>query len=135
MKVFVYGTLRKGGHNHGVLNGAKYVGVDYIEGFTLYDLPYGFPCIVKGEGRVMGEVYEVDDDRILERLDILEGYKVQYEEDSMYLRRNIMAESGEMVAYYLWNRPIPPMSKDLSKCGLEDWLGFKMEVRKKANSM
>lgn len=75
-KVFVYGTLKRGEGNHRLLEESKFIGNDVLKGFKLYDLPYGFPCVVKSnsnDDEVSGEVYEVDS-QTLERLNILEGY-------------------------------------------------------------
>lgn len=58
----VYGTLRKGAGRKG-----------YVEGYFLVH-PKGcfFPAIIKGKGRVIVEVYNVDSDE-LDVLDIYEG--------------------------------------------------------------
>lgn len=70
--IFVYGTARKGFHNHHYLEGAQYIGRAHTkEKYALYadTLPY----LVKDPVcQVKGELYEVDD-TILTRIDILEG--------------------------------------------------------------
>lgn len=70
--LFVYGTARKGFHNHHYLDGARYIGrARTKENYALYadTIPY----LVKDPVcQVKGELYEVGD-AILTRMDILEG--------------------------------------------------------------
>ncbi|GIW26632.1 gamma-glutamylcyclotransferase [Meiothermus sp.] len=62
--VFVYGTLKQGQRNFWVSQEAGWVRSEpaYIEGFQLFHIPegdlrpYAYPGVVKGEGRVWGEV-------------------------------------------------------------------------------
>ena len=70
-QVFVYGTLKHGFWNNRLLENAEYVGNALIEGLDLFSLG-GFPGVVDGTGRVVGEVYMVDDLE-LKHLDRLEG--------------------------------------------------------------
>ena len=75
-KVFVYGTLLSGFANHEYYlknaENAKLVKMDTLPGFAMYDLG-GFPAIKAKEGsKVIGEVYDVDDE-VLGGLDHLEG--------------------------------------------------------------
>lgn len=88
-KVFVYGTLKKGYHNHRVLgSNPKFCGKattppDYL----LYDNG-SYPCMIQataGEGRaVEGEVYEVPDSQMV-ALDRLEGVPWLYERATIEL--------------------------------------------------
>jgi len=60
--VFVYGTLMSGLHNHGV---AKRLGIAsieeaYIDQHLLYELDWGYPTILPGEGRVWGELLKFE---------------------------------------------------------------------------
>jgi gamma-glutamylaminecyclotransferase len=72
--VFVYGTLKRGYSNNRLLQGCKYLGEATTEAlYLLYD--YGpFPCMVRAkEGKhIKGEIWEVDE-KVLKRLDVLEG--------------------------------------------------------------
>jgi gamma-glutamylaminecyclotransferase len=79
MKVFVYGSLRAGFGNHGLLEGSEYVGKAFTApAFTMLHLG-GFPGIVQSGGTsIVGEVYKVDDDT-LRNLDRLEGHPSFYE--------------------------------------------------------
>jgi gamma-glutamylaminecyclotransferase len=73
MKVFVYGTLKRGFGNHYLLEGAKFIGPALLTG-THVLLDSGFPvCMPQPHGAtVTGEVYEVDGE-ILSDLDRLES--------------------------------------------------------------
>jgi gamma-glutamylcyclotransferase (GGCT)/AIG2-like uncharacterized protein YtfP len=72
--VFVYGTLKRGGENHRVLAGQRFVGPARTEpAFRLYQLE-GYPGMVEAPGglSIAGEIWEVDPGA-LRRLDELEG--------------------------------------------------------------
>ena len=73
--VFVYGTLKRGGSNHGFMDGQSFVGTaGTAPGFALYDLG-GYPGLVPAPGgasAVSGEVWSVSE-ACLARLDELEG--------------------------------------------------------------
>ncbi len=72
--VFVYGTLKRGGSNHGHLVGQSYLGDAHTApGLCLYGLG-GYPGMVEEAGAegVRGEVWSVDAGCLVE-LDRLEG--------------------------------------------------------------
>jgi gamma-glutamylaminecyclotransferase len=77
-KIFVYGTLKRGFHNNSILGPSEFLGVRLTQRrFTMYDgrqFPYVIP---EGNHTIVGELYEVDD-KILERLDWLEGVKANH---------------------------------------------------------
>jgi gamma-glutamylcyclotransferase (GGCT)/AIG2-like uncharacterized protein YtfP len=72
--VFVYGSLMYGHGNHHLLMDNTFIG-DYLtasDNYYMYSLG-GYPGVTKGgAGKVLGELYEVDD-TTLESLDMLEG--------------------------------------------------------------
>jgi gamma-glutamylcyclotransferase (GGCT)/AIG2-like uncharacterized protein YtfP len=117
MKLFVYGTLKRGHHNHRLLEKAQYISHAELWGYQMYSLG-GFPGIKPSDGHVHGEVYEVED---LTRLDRLEGYDEE-RDDGMYLRREVIirrpAKDGSYEddkAYaYVWNLDVigRPLIKD-----------------------
>jgi gamma-glutamylcyclotransferase (GGCT)/AIG2-like uncharacterized protein YtfP/cation transport regulator ChaC len=73
-KVFVYGTLRRGEANYGLLEGADRVASTAYTKGRLVDTGYGYPAMIADkDGIVIGELYEVDDGGLL-RLDELEDY-------------------------------------------------------------
>lgn len=77
-RVFVYGTLMRGGGNHRLLVGSTFVGsATTVNGFRLFSCG-GYPAMVRapsGGGAVVGEVWEVEAS-VLARLDFLEGVDV-----------------------------------------------------------
>ena len=108
MKLFVYGTLKRGFGNHAVLRGAEFIGKASLQGFEMYSLG-GFPGIipVTGFSWVEGELYEVSD---FLHLDRLEGYNPETKR-GMYLREEVSVvpeNSEEPVAceVYVWNREV-----------------------------
>lgn len=76
--VFVYGTLMKGRRNHeAFLKNSRFIGKGVLEGYALYDLG-SYPGIKENsDGKVKGELYEIDI-VTLERLNCLEGEGILY---------------------------------------------------------
>lgn len=101
MKVFVYGTLRKGQGNHSLLSTAEYLRDESLPGFDMYNVGW-FPAVVRGTGVIIGEVYEIDEDT-LEALHALEGYDEDYPEESLYIPELEFTEYDALVLY-IWNR-------------------------------
>jgi gamma-glutamylcyclotransferase (GGCT)/AIG2-like uncharacterized protein YtfP len=71
--VFVYGTLKKGKENNGLLTGQIQMGEgETVNLFAMFDLG-PFPMVTEDEVSVIqGEVYRIPDD-ILDKMDMLEG--------------------------------------------------------------
>ncbi|MFN3659806.1 MAG: gamma-glutamylcyclotransferase [Brevinematales bacterium] len=90
MLLFVYGTLCRGKEAHFLLKDSPFVTEGYVEG-TLYDLGVGFPALGVDEiqGRVYGEVYDISED-LVDTLDHYEGCSPEDEENSLYLRKEIV---------------------------------------------
>tara|TARA_R100001082_G_C4360744_1_gene159252 strand:- start:338 stop:937 length:600 start_codon:yes stop_codon:yes gene_type:complete len=101
MFVFVYGTLKMGGHNHHYLKDSEFVKHLDFPDLTLIDTGYGFPAVIKKRGySVYGEVYKIDDKTLL-NLDRLEG------EGSLYFREECSLRikgKEERVKVYIWAR-------------------------------
>ena len=85
-EIFVYGTLKHGGHNHHFMVGQTFMGTAHtVPGYTLYDLG-GYPGMVAEPDDldgVGGEVWSVDDS-CLAGLDVLEGTA-----EGLYERRSV----------------------------------------------
>jgi len=79
MKFFVYGTLKRGYGNHNYLKDSTFLGLARsMETYTLYNC--GFPLAYRDrEGfHVEGEIYEVEDPKVVSDLDQLEGNGIFY---------------------------------------------------------
>ena len=114
-RVFVYGTLRRGGERHGLLErlGALYVGRGSVAG-ELWDLG-AFPGAVKPKragARVIGEVYRLRHAaRALKKLDEYEGIRPQAPARSLYSREItevIMEDGARLLAWIYWLNRVPP---------------------------
>lgn len=97
--VFVYGTLKRGYGNHGVLGRSLYIdeAITNSREFTMYDggFPYvsdNFPNDAEA-GAILGELYEVESDAVLANLDRLEGVP------SLYVRREVDVTTLNNIAY------------------------------------
>lgn len=73
--VFVYGTLRRGLHNHErCCFDAVSVTPAWTEG-RLYEMTHGLPAMIEGPGRVHGDLLAFPQPRdAIRRLDSLEGF-------------------------------------------------------------
>lgn len=82
--VFVYGTLRRGEVNHGLMAGSDVVAMQAWTAGRLVDTGFGYPGLVLApddpHARTYGEVYRVSKQRLPD-LDRLEGYRGEGEEN------------------------------------------------------
>lgn len=97
VKLFVYGTLRKGQPAHHLLGGAELVARARTEAcFRLIDMG-GYPALVRdGDCAVAGEIYEIDPE-LLPELDRYEDVPELYE--------RVTLEIGGMAAETYLLRP------------------------------
>jgi len=112
MKVFVYGTLKKGYSNHGYLLSSKFIGKAYSKNtYTLFNC--GFPmAYLNPKGYpIAGELYEVPEKTIERSIDPLEGNGYFY---TRHEREFIKEE--EVVTSWIYEIPkLPTYSKELCK--------------------
>jgi gamma-glutamylcyclotransferase (GGCT)/AIG2-like uncharacterized protein YtfP len=109
-RLFFYGTLMADDVRGSVLDGlARRVDDATISG-DLYDVHGGFPALVPGAGRVVGEVWEIlpgYGPSALAITDRIEGYRPANPAHSMYVRRTVNAllpdGSEVLVETYEWN--------------------------------
>ena len=117
MYVFVYGTLKMGGHNHHYLKDSEFVQHIAFPDLTLIDTGYGFPAAIRCEGSsVYGEVYKIDNKTLL-KLDRLEG------EGSLYFRKegSLRIKGKEKrVKVYIWGRPTHHTEESLYYWDIDD---------------
>ena len=108
--LFVYGTLRPGGHNFGLLDDAvSHVELAHADGLALYatrGFPYATPDPAP-HARITGTLCWVVSQAwptVLTRLDMLEGYEPDREDTSHYLRRRwlVITDIGRQVDAWLY---------------------------------
>ncbi len=89
--VFVYGTLRRGFHNHRLLQHAECLGeAQTVEAYVLRSRAGGIPFVGRdlALSSIHGELFRIDE-RTLAQLDRLEGYRPEAHESSWYQRERI----------------------------------------------
>lgn len=75
--VFVYGTLKPGERNFHYCDGyVESETLAYVRG-VLYELPFGYPAMTRGNRKVKGVLLKISNPAILMNLDSLEGYDPQ----------------------------------------------------------
>lgn len=86
MKVFVYGTLKKGKHNHWYLEDSDYLGRGKTKEKYNYSKSGGLPKVTKESGdgdlRIRGELYEINKD-VLRCIDELESHPNLYKREKV----------------------------------------------------
>ena len=99
--IFVYGTLKRGGENHGWIENQRFVAPAVTRPcYRMYDLG-GYPGMVRSEDglAIEGEVWEVDEKGLI-RLDVLEDIDGgEYERVPVELEGDF---AGERVEGYLY---------------------------------
>ncbi len=105
--LFVYGSLKKGKKLHYLISELNFIGRGILRGFDMYLVSW-YPAVVKGSGKVFGEIYEINEE-VLKILDKVE------DEGKLYNRTvvNIETEWGELLpAYiYIYNGSIENLEK------------------------
>jgi gamma-glutamylaminecyclotransferase len=117
VKIFVYGSLRKGFYNHRLLTDSTFLGMAKTPpGYTMIGLG-GFPGVIKaGEGRVLGEIYEVSE-KTLKNLDRLESHP------NFYCRTPVEVETpeGEAIEVETYLLPISYLRDGAEVIESGDW--------------
>lgn len=101
-KVFVYGSLMEGFWNHTrVLEGkVEFFGRGEVRG-SLYHLREGYPALLEGEDKVVGEVSGPVDEDLLRHLDYLEGFK-DGRKDNLYNRKAVHVRMADGSSVECW---------------------------------
>lgn len=114
MKVFVYGSLKKGYWNHRVMEiaGGEFLGNSKIKGakiYYYYNSPFPAISFAGGDNDiVIGEVYKIKN---IKPLDLLEGYP------NFYNRKLVETDHGLTWTYYMDN------ISHLKEITSGEWLG------------
>jgi gamma-glutamylcyclotransferase (GGCT)/AIG2-like uncharacterized protein YtfP len=133
--VAVYGTLRRGERNHGLMAGATFLGQATVRG-ALYDVPrapyrpYAYPALVEEpQLEVVVEVYRLSGADMLARLDALERYDPANEADSQYVRRRVDVFGGPVdTAHAYLYRGDPVELGEPIESG--DWVQYRARTRR-----
>lgn len=118
--VFVYGSLKSGFYNHGLLQSAKLVTTTTTKDHHYRMISLGaFPAVVNsGENAISGELYEVNTYTLM-LLDMLEGNGVFYE------RTEVELESGHKAWLYFLVVDLEPakdQSRVLTENKVQTWI-------------
>jgi gamma-glutamylcyclotransferase (GGCT)/AIG2-like uncharacterized protein YtfP len=113
-RVFVYGTLRRGGSNHFRMDGAEFLSPATVKG-RLYQIDW-YPGLVLDDfgDEIIGEVYQVSG-TVLEELDRFEGAEYRR------LQTQVRLSDGETVCDWAWEW-LGPVDETRRITG-GDWLG------------
>lgn len=107
-KVFVYGTLQRGFHNHALLGDSRFIGAaSTTEQYVLRSRPGGIPFVGRDlqVSNITGELFEVDS-KLLPRLDQLEGCRMDQPERSWYHRELIEVScNGKLHRAWIYFNP------------------------------
>jgi gamma-glutamylcyclotransferase (GGCT)/AIG2-like uncharacterized protein YtfP len=106
-RLFIYGTLLPGLRLETQMQGARFVGAAQVPG-RLVDVGR-YPGLLRGDGLVTGEVYDVDDAH-LARLDTVEDMVPGDRATSQYWREVVTVAGGPLqgqpVQTYVYNRSV-----------------------------
>lgn len=121
-RVFVYGTLRRGGCNHGRMDGARRLGAATVRG-RLYSLGW-YPGLILDSNalEVLGEVFELTEPNHLAELDRYEGCHPDRPGPHEYQRveAEVTTRHGPLSAWiWVWQ---PPRGAALPPAVGADWL-------------
>jgi gamma-glutamylcyclotransferase (GGCT)/AIG2-like uncharacterized protein YtfP len=128
--VAVYGTLRRGERNHGLMDGATFLGTGFVRG-ALFDVPrtpyreYPYPALVARPPLLTAvELYRLAPDGMLGRLDALERYDPADEAGSQYVRRSVdVLEALADRAFVYFYRGDAAELGELIESG--DWIAYR----------
>ena len=112
MKLFIYGTIKRGQCRADVMRGQKFLGsVKLVPMYKMFNLGQ-FPALVKVPGldngpMIEGELWEVDEDCI-RRLDMIEGAPSFYRRQEVQVAGNLAGQEDESlyVESYLYQGDI-----------------------------
>lgn len=127
-RVFVYGTLRRGGsraiEDH--FAPARLIACGTIPG-TLYALG-AYPGLrLRGDCQILGEIYEIDE-KVLKALDAYEGYCPDRSQISQYQRHtvDVTADSGGTIACDIYETS-EPLTTGCPEIPDGDWIAYAKE--------
>jgi gamma-glutamylcyclotransferase (GGCT)/AIG2-like uncharacterized protein YtfP len=126
----VYGTLRRGEPNEGLLAEARPLGRGVVDG-RLFEMPltgeraYPYPSLIhEGPGDVVVELYGLTGPEMLATLDELEAYDPADEAGSEYVRRLVAVRNGPVAQawIYVFNGPLAAVGAEIAD---GDWVAHR----------
>jgi gamma-glutamylcyclotransferase (GGCT)/AIG2-like uncharacterized protein YtfP len=97
VKIFVYGTLKVGGHFADAFNDRRMECAEAtLKDAALYQVCNMYPGIVEEKGAVVhGELHTFcDAEKVLDHMDRIEGYK-EYHADNLFDRQKVVVETED----------------------------------------
>lgn len=102
--VVVYGSLKKGFYNHRVMDNSLLLGEVIVPNFEMYSMG-SFPAIIKGDGEILGEVYEVNNRHTLQKIYNLESYTGERNNpNNWYDTCDVDTDFGKAEIFYMRNK-------------------------------
>lgn len=124
--VAVYGTLRKGEHNHHIIKHCTLIGEVWTNpSFTLIDLGSYPGLLTKGRTSVKLEIYKIYNTTTLKNLDNLEGYFGKDSSNNLYNKELINTPFGEASIYIYNFENYGKDSENYSTITSGDWVEYK----------
>ena len=134
-EVFVYGSLLPGLHNHGLLEGAWFLGYrKTYPDFEMFSLGH-FPAVcAEGKTAIYGALYQVDDDT-LRMLDQLESHPQWYRRETVNLVPSDLAPARHQAWMYLMPRTEPEIQNNwVEPVQSGDWFAYHNDQEAKASA-
>ncbi|TWT27012.1 gamma-glutamylcyclotransferase [Planomicrobium sp. CPCC 101110] len=120
MKMFVYGSLKKGGKYHCYLDEATLVAEYAVANGIIYDSGLGYPAAVLSEpGKITGEIYDIPDE-LWPALDDLEGYTGGAETDLFDKVTATVESNGDTIEAIVYVAKDPKLLKTKVAGGVWD---------------
>lgn len=128
--VAVYGSLRKGMHNHYILEKSEYIGSFNSElMFTMYNVNDRYPAVInEGSNSIVMEVFSASKE-VQKKLDYLEGYSPNFKKSDNYYNKEIIETPYGKAFIYFFNNDYSKLEKIESG----DWSSWIKNYEKKNN--
>lgn len=127
-RVFVFGTIRKDQPRHYLLGNAKFIDYAILEGFELYYIYNMFPGIVEGNGKVIGEVYELSEDDLYKLDEAENAVSIKNIEIGLSRRVKVKVKTQSGQILDAWCYVFIQDIEDSPKIPSGDWVEFSKSI-------